>query len=148
MQVRKAKHEEVDLLSEIAMKSKAYWGYSKDFLHKCNDELTVTKDSIDHNFVYVIEKDRKLIGFYNLSINQKELDALFIAPDFIGKGVGRVLWSDLIEKAKESNLKDFTIESDPEAAGFYVKMGAEKIGYTNSTVFPGRSLPVFKMKII
>ncbi|MCR6104862.1 GNAT family N-acetyltransferase [Salipaludibacillus agaradhaerens] len=148
MLIRKAKPEDSDKLSHLAYKSKSYWGYSQDFLKKCKDDLAVTGEYIEQNPVYLIEKDYKIIGFYSFALKNKQLEALFIDPDYIGKGIGKLLWFDLLDKAKELNLKEFTLESEPYAEGFYLKMGANKIGYTSSTVFPNRNLPLMKVKVI
>lgn len=73
---------------------------------------------------------------------------MFIDPGYIGKSIGRLSWFDLIDKAKELNVNEFTLDSDPNAEGFYLKMGAKKIGYTPSTVFPDRNLPLMQVKVI
>lgn len=147
MIIRKAQNEDCNLLSEIAFKSKAYWGYSKEFMDKCRDDLTITVPYIEKNPVYVMEDGSKITAFYSFSLEDKKLEALFIDPDHIGKGLGKALWSDLLNKAKQLNFEEFTIDSDPNAEAFYLKMGAKKIGEIPSTVFPGRSLPLLSVKV-
>ena len=44
--------------------------------------------------------------------------------------------------SKGTRNKSFTIDSDPNAKGYYLKMGAQLIGETPSTVFKGRLLPL------
>ncbi|WP_017728458.1 GNAT family N-acetyltransferase [Halalkalibacterium ligniniphilum] len=148
MLIRKAKPKDSDTLSNLAYKSKSYWGYSKDFLKRSKDDLTVTGEYIEQNPVYLMEKDNKIVAFYNFEVKNKKLEALFIDPDYIGKGIGKLLWLDLLGKAKELNIKEFTLDSEPNAEGFYLKMGANKIGYTSSTVFPNRNLPLMKVKVM
>ncbi|QED46588.1 GNAT family N-acetyltransferase [Cytobacillus dafuensis] len=147
MIIRKAENQDSEVLSELAYKSKAYWGYSKEFIEKCKDDLTVTVQYMRENHVYVLEKDNTILAFYSLSTNPNRLDALFIDPDHIGKGIGKVLWEDLINKAKHLNMKEFNIDSDPNAEGYYLKMGAKRIGETPSTVFPNRSLPLMNVTV-
>jgi len=148
MLIRKAMAEDSDLLSELAYKSKAYWGYSEEFLQKCKDDLTVTKEFIERNPVYLMESDNEIVAFYSFSLNEQKLESLFIDPNYIGKGLGRIIWEDLLYKAKTLKLKEFTLDSEPNAEGFYLKMGAENIGLTTSTVFPDRKLPLMKVKVI
>lgn len=148
MIIRKAEVTDNKVLSNLAYRSKAYWGYSEDFLEKCKDDLTVTVDYIEKNPVYVMESDNKIVAFYSFSLNSEKLEALFIDPDYIGKGLGKLIWTDLINRAKELNIKEFTLDSEPNAEGFYLKMGAKRIGYTPSTVFPDRSLPLMKVNVI
>lgn len=72
---------------------------------------------------------------------------MYIHPDYKGKGYGKILWEYVIEKANELGLKNFTIDSDPNAKGYYLKMGAQLIGETPSTVFKGRLLPLLKYDV-
>lgn len=55
MLIRKAKSSDSDTLSNLAYKSKGYWGYSQDFLERCKDDLTFTGEYIENNPVYVME---------------------------------------------------------------------------------------------
>jgi N-acetylglutamate synthase-like GNAT family acetyltransferase len=147
MIIRKAKYEDCTTLSGIAYKSKAHWGYSEEFLNQCKDDLTVTKKHIDENSVYVMEKDNKTIAFYCFSLHEKKLLALFIDPAYIGKGLGRVLWLDLLQQVKCLNIEEFILDSDPNAEVFYAKMGAQRIGEVQSTVFPDRYLPLMQVEV-
>ncbi len=148
MFIRSAKVQDCHLLSNLAYKSKAYWGYTEDFLQQCKEDLTVTKGYIEENPVFVMESDNKIIAFYSLTINEMKLDALFIDPDYIGKGLGRMIWDHLLNKAKELGISEFTLDSEPNAEGFYLKMGAKNIGSTPSTVFPDRHLPLMKVDVL
>ncbi|MCY9513041.1 GNAT family N-acetyltransferase [Paenibacillus apiarius] len=148
MMIRRATNEDSNTLSELAYRSKAYWGYSKEFLDKCKDDLTVTVPYMEMNPVYVLEKNNKIIAFYSITLNEKKLEALFIDPEHIGKGLGKLLWLDLLSKAKQLNIEEFTFDSDPNAEAFYVKMGAKRIGETPSTVFPDRRLPLMSVTVV
>lgn len=150
MVIRPAKLEEGKILSEIALNSKAYWGYDKDFIKACREDLSVDEKYISTKAVYVLEIELHAVGFFCLSKNGEmgELEALFIEPKYIGKGLGRLLWNSILEKAGEMGIKEFTIDSDPYAEGFYRKMGAARIGEVDSTVFKDRKLPLMKVVVI
>lgn len=150
MEVRRAKAGEGRLLSEIALRSKAYWGYDRDFVEACREALTISESTIASEFVYVLEEESDIIGFFCFDVNgdKSELDDLFIVPEFIGKGYGRLLWNSILEKAKELGISEFTIDSDPYAEGFYKKMGAIRIGEIASTVFKDRKLPLMKVVVV
>ncbi|WP_231560081.1 hypothetical protein [Bacillus badius] len=60
MLIRKAKCEDSDLLSNLAYRSKAHWGYFEEFLQKCKDDLTVTKEYIIGLTTAAVFPDRKL----------------------------------------------------------------------------------------
>ncbi|MGF9769763.1 GNAT family N-acetyltransferase [Bacillus albus] len=147
MKIRKALLSEADELSELALYSKATWNYSEEFILACKEDLTITVEYIKNNFVYVLENDNTKIGFFSFLRNDKALDFLYIHPRYKGKGYGKIMWKFVIEQANELGIKSFTIDSDPNAKGFYLKMGAKLIGETPSTVFKGRLLPLLKYDV-
>ncbi|MFV5174647.1 GNAT family N-acetyltransferase [Bacillus cereus] len=147
MKIREALLSEANELSELALQSKATWDYSEEFILACKEDLTITEEYIKNNFLYVLENDNVKIGFFSFLRNDKALDFLYIHPDYKGKGYGKILWEYVIEKVNELGLKSFTIDSDPNAKGYYLKMGAQLIGETPSTVFKGRVLPLLKYDV-
>lgn len=64
--IRAAQSAEAGLLSAIAVRSKAHWGYSEEFMASCRDELTVTAEFIETNPAFVCEYDGVVIGYYTL----------------------------------------------------------------------------------
>lgn len=94
-----------------------------------------------------MESDNNIVAFYSFTINERKLDTLFIDPNYIGKGLGRTIWDHLLNKTKELGINEFTLDSEPNAEGFYLKMGAKNIGSTPSSVFPDRHLPLMKVKV-
>ncbi|GAB6434220.1 MULTISPECIES: GNAT family N-acetyltransferase [Bacillus] len=147
MKIRKALLSEGNELSELTLHSKATWDYSEEFILACKEDLTITEEYISNNFVYVLENDNMKIGFFSFLRNDKALDFLYIHPRYKGKGYGKIMWKFVIEQANELGIKSFTIDSDPNAKGFYLKMGAKLIGETPSTVFKGRLLPLLKYDV-
>ena len=143
---RLAEIGEQKILSQLAIRSKAFWGYDSDFMDKATPELAVTHSSILARNVVVLDLDSKLLGFYELSNeNGPEMTALFVEPNWIGKGIGKKLWLHALAKAKKWNWKSFKIIADPFAAEkFYVPMGCNKIGEISSPVGPNRSLPLLE----
>ena len=142
--IRKAKVEDVTTLTEIAFKAKGYWGYSDDFMKAWKNALTITVDDIQSKVIYLLEDDMAIKGFYCLCIETNELETLFVAPTYIGQGLGKRLWNDILLKAKEYKLSSFQFKSDPNEYEFYIKMGAKRIIYVESTVIPGRIYPLME----
>ncbi|MGH0517972.1 GNAT family N-acetyltransferase [Bacillus toyonensis] len=147
MQIREAALAEADELSELALHSKATWNYSEEFILSCKADLTITEEYIKYNFVYVLEKNNMKIGFFSFLRNENALDFLYIHPRYKGKGYGKILWKFVIEKANELGIKRFTIDSDPNAKGYYLKMGAKLIGETPSIVCKNRFLPLLQYDV-
>jgi GNAT superfamily N-acetyltransferase len=134
----------------MALRSKAHWGYESEFLEACRQELTLTPELIDAEQVYLIEDGGRPVGFYTLVkwAADIELGHFFVDPPSIGRGVGRALWDDALERAAELGYARLLIQSDPNAEGFYLKLGAERIGEVPSAVWPGRKLPLLVYPLI
>ncbi|NNE68411.1 MAG: GNAT family N-acetyltransferase [Pyrinomonadaceae bacterium] len=149
-EVRKACPENASVLSAIAFESKAYWGYSEEFMEACRDEIEVTKEKmLQKRFQFVsMSIGGKIVGFYSLeriSEEAVELEALFVAPGFIGKRIGRALFESAVETAVSGGFEEMLIVSDPNAAGFYKAAGCEQVGDEESESIPGRMLPLFRI---
>ena len=146
--LRAARPSQARVLSELAVRSKAYWGYPPDFLAACREELTFTgpqMEAPDWSFT-VAEASRRAVGFYALrreSAPEIELEALFLEPAWIGQGVGRRLVEHALRRARRLGASALTVQSDPGAAGFYLTMGARAAGWRDSHSIAGRRLPMF-----
>jgi len=147
--VRPARASDTGPLSELALQSKAHWGYDEAFLEACRDELTVTQKHIDDGEVWVIDDDSGPAGFYRLGVDGPEADVelLFVRPDAIGSGVGRVLWDHMIGEAARRGAERLNVDSDPGAEGFYRAMGCRRIGETPSVSIAGRALPHLELRL-
>jgi N-acetylglutamate synthase-like GNAT family acetyltransferase len=53
---------------------------------------------------------------------------MWVAPENIGTGVGKELFIHAMQSAAKQNVSEVGIVSDPNAEGFYRKMGAHQIG--------------------
>lgn len=136
-------------ISEVAFRSKAYWGYDAQFMAACRDELTVRPDECDGLRVVVATRGDEILGYYQLEGQPPagSLADLFVDPSAIGSGVGGLLYRDAMERARSLGFRELTIDADPNAEDFYRHMGAVRIGEVPSTAVPGRSLPQLRVLI-
>jgi GNAT superfamily N-acetyltransferase len=143
IEFRTARGDEAALISDLAMRSKAYWGYSPEFLEAIREELTYSPEVCGSGELIVAERSGRILGFYRLTGNVPEsvLDSLFIDPAAIGTGVGRALLQRALLAAEVIGAQAVTLEADPNAESFYVKFGAVRIGEKESESIPGRMLP-------
>jgi GNAT superfamily N-acetyltransferase len=143
--IRRARPSEADALSELAYRSKGYWGYDAAFMAAARADFTTSADEIATSLVYLCEGRDGLAGYYRLVVlddGAAELDDLFVDPAAIGSGVGRALWLHAVAEATARGCSRLVFQSDPHAEEFYLTMGARRIGESPSTVIPGRSLPL------
>jgi predicted GNAT family acetyltransferase len=118
MTIQKAIPHDHKLLTEITKKSKAYWGYSDEQIEIWSELLTVTKEYIETKSVYNLIVDNKIIGYYSFfheSENTIKLDNLFVLPNFIGKGFGKILMNDFLVRMKNSDAQKVILNSEPNA---------------------------------
>ena len=136
MRIRKALTEDAAALTTIAHDAKRHWGYPEHWIKHWQDDLTISPDFVAANQVYVAERDNELLGFYALIIrkDKAELDHLWVAPAHMGTGVGKELFIHAMQSAARRNIPEIEISSDPNAEGFYRKMGAHRIGETVSEI--------------
>jgi len=150
--IREATPGEAECLSSLALRSKGHWGYSREFLELCRDELTIRANQIkDEQFdVVVAERNGEIAGFYALvreSARTFELHALFVEPKHIGSGIGRDLIRHALHLVATKSGTRLTIQGDPNADRFYRAAGARQIGSRESGSVPGRFLPLFEIRI-
>ena len=149
MNIRPANESESQLLSELALRSKGLWGYSREFLETCRAELTITEEYIRASEVFVLETSGTVIGFYSIfgQVQSASLDFLYVYPEYVGKGYGKALWRHAVHHAKLLGFNHFSIDGDPHAQAFYLRMGAERVGEVPSGSIPGRMLPQFRYEL-
>jgi GNAT superfamily N-acetyltransferase len=147
--LRPAEPAEADMLTEIALSAKAYWGYDADFMAACREELTFRADQVSPRRMVVAADGGHLLGFYSLDGEPPdgELGNLWVRPDSIGTGLGRRLWRHALDTARAAGFTGLRVESDPNAEGFYLAMGAARVGAAPSGSVPGRVLPLLTVHI-
>ncbi len=145
--IRKARPEEAVDLTALAMRSKAHWEYDATFMERVRDALTQTPEKLAGPLAFVAEDEDGVAGFYafcNID-GRLFLDDMWVDPTRIGRGVGKALWRHAVETAGSAGHAAFLIESDPNAEGFYLKMGAVRAGTIKSS--SQRVLPLLRYDI-
>jgi GNAT superfamily N-acetyltransferase len=149
VELRPARPDEAEQLSDLALRSKAYWGYSDEFIEACRAELTYRPEQIESSRIVVAVAAEGVVGFYALAGDPPvgELDGMFVDPDHIGNGAGGALFEHLLDAARQAGFTALQIGADPNAVGFYERHGAVRIGEEPSASIPGRMLPVLELDL-
>lgn len=148
IEIVKSTEEDNYVLTEITKKSKAYWGYSDKQIEEWTEQLTITKKYIANNFVYKLLLDNLTIGYYSyyhINENEVKFDNLFILPNYIGNGYGKILMSDFLCKITKTNIEKISLYADPNAEKFYEYFGFIKIGQIETSI-KNRYLPIMVLK--
>ena len=148
--IRRARSEEADQLTQIALAAKRHWGCSKRWMILWIPELTFTPQYFEANESWVAEMENQPVAFYTLLDKNgiAWIENLWVLPEFIGKGIGRRLFLHAVDQAHRGGYGTLRLEADPNARGFYEKMGMHQIGERHSGVEgQPRILPVMEMAI-
>ena len=132
------------------MRSKAHWGYDTEFMRLSWRSLQIDPAAIAAGrvFVAVDERDRPL-GVVDCAFLGEDVDLmhLFVEPAALGRGVGRALFAVAVEWTRAQGRRTLLIASDPNAVGFYRRLGAVDAGLIPSEAVPGRMLPLLKYAV-
>jgi len=148
MTIRSASAADAQALTTIALEAKRYWGYPEHWIKHWEADLTISPEFIRDNHVYVHDENGEIRGFYALCVdgNKADLEHMWVTPAAIGTGIGKELFLDAMERAAKLNVSAVEISSDPNAAGFYQRMGARQIGEVDAPVDgQPRKLPRLKI---
>ena len=150
IRIRPADPKEADELTQIALAAKRHWGYPERWMEIWTPQLTFPPKYFEANESWVGVDNERTIAFYTLLDNSglAWIDNLWVLPEFIGKGVGKQLFDHAVELARGRGYKFLQLEADPNAVGFYEKVGMYEIGERHSEV-EGRPriLPVMELKL-
>lgn len=128
--VRMAFPSESPLLTQLATRGKAFWGYSEAQMEAWRRDLTISEDSITRHWTAVADVAGEAIGVIQIEVagQSAELSHLWVAPEFMRQGVGRTLLQAGLDRLRSLSLNTLKIDSDPHALPFYLSCGARVVG--------------------
>ncbi len=157
--IRAAEIHEAPYLSEISLQSKKYWQYPDEYYQIWADELHVSPEYIADNVVFVCEGEDAVVGYYSVVevVEDRQisgidftqgfwLDHMFILPQFIGCGIGKEMFIHLYRWCLTNGVNRLNILADPNARGFYEKMGCSYQREYPATI-PGRTTPLLILRL-
>lgn len=119
--------DDVEALSQLAIRSKSFWGYPAEWLDEWRPQLTITPALLRELIVFVARRSgNDALGFYGLMVDAKwaTLEHLWVDSCYVRQGVGSALFRHATIEARRRGSGVLQIDSDPNAEAFYVRMGA------------------------
>ena len=156
IRIRPARPDEGPVLTELAYASKRTWGYPEETLDEWNGPLDVLEDHFRTEAFFVAEEDRDgglvPVGFFSLMPVERpdtlDLDHFWVLPEGQARGVGRRMFERAVQEARLRGAGRMTITAEPQAEGFYLKMGAVRIGGKDTVVGgEGHVLPLLELPL-
>jgi len=150
--IRAALPGEASVLSRLCVRSKAHWGYDDAFLEQARRSLTIDPAAIDAGRVFVaIDARGGPLGVADCCPLPEpgafDLVHLFVEPSALRRGVGRALFATACAWCTAQGGSKLMILSDPNAAAFYQRLGARRIGEAPSDAIGDRMLPLFEFAL-
>ena len=130
-------------LRAVAEASKAHWGHDRERVRRWAAELDLSRE------IWVAERDGEIVAWLALLPPEDavcELDDLWVAPQAMGSGVGTALFRHAEARARELGARALRWEAEPNAVGFYERMGAAYLRDSDVTEW-GRVLPVLGVSL-
>jgi putative acetyltransferase len=116
-----------------------------DFLTP-QDRIAIEAEAVgiipENIFDLAVDEGDNPIAFMLLS--EGHMEALFVDPDYRGRGVGRLLVEEAVQRYP--NLTTDVNEQNPQAIGFYDKLGFERIGRSELDG-QGRAYPLIHLRM-
>ena len=147
--IRRGRPDEADALTALATRSKAHLGYDADFMERIRDAMSLSPPDVETDDVWVLEDELgRVVGFHRVIAGDPvEVEDLWVEPDAMGAGHGRRLFEHAVAIAASTGARALELDADPNARGFYERMGMVHIGDTPSNLVPGRTLPRMRLAI-
>jgi GNAT superfamily N-acetyltransferase len=123
--IRRAAADDLPALDALMRSVSAYHGDYAPMLAG----YAMTAAQFETDLVFVAEADGRPLGFYSLIVDgEPELDLMFVADETQGTGLGARLFEHMADQARARGVDAVKIIANPPAEGFYLRMGARRIG--------------------
>jgi GNAT superfamily N-acetyltransferase len=146
--IRPAQPNEGEALRAIASAAKSHWGYDEDRVRRWAAGCDFSPEALAARAVLVADLGGHPIGFAALTPQGElcVLDDLWIDPPWIGRGIGTRLFQAAAERARDLGGERLEWEAEPNAVGFYERMGGRYLRESEPTEF-GRRIPVMGLDL-
>jgi len=148
IRIRDGHEADFERLRRIAVDSKAHWGYDQALVEEWAEGGDFEPESLGNRLVYVAEAEGGPVGWASLIPRGDVgwLEDLWVEPAWIGRGVGRMLFEHVKEGARELGARRLEWEAEPNARGFYERMGGSYVRPSEVTEW-GRVLDVLGVEL-
>jgi ribosomal protein S18 acetylase RimI-like enzyme len=134
--IRDARPDEASALEALQRRSSDVWDEYRAQLAANPDAIEPPHEAIADGRVRVaVDAVGRRLGFsvvLPVRDGRCELDDLFVEPDSMRLGVGRLLVDDVATRAAASGASHVDVIANPNALGFYERVGFEMTGQAST----------------
>jgi GNAT superfamily N-acetyltransferase len=126
--IRKARHKDRESIWNVhlrAIQEVCSSHYSQKEIEDWSEVLKPTRynEPIKRGSFYVAVDDNAIVGFGNLNQESGEIEAVYVAPEYVRRGVGREILKALESVARDVGLTVLRLSSSLNAVQFYENAG-------------------------
>ena len=134
VRVRAAMSADISVLSDVFRRSSLSNEGDRASLLAHPDALEFSDVALRGRCVRVAVADDRIVGFATLIATGLvgELEDLFVDPDWMRRGIGRILVRDALENARDQGLKRIEVTANGHALAFYKSVGFVDDGMTET----------------
>lgn len=126
--IRRATQEDIESIWNVhirAIQEVCKSHYSPKEIEDWSEVLKPARynEPIRRGSFYVAVDDNLIVGFGNLNQDSGEIEAVYVAPEYIGRGVGREILQTLESVARDLGLTILRLSSSLNAVHFYENAG-------------------------
>ena len=150
IQIHRVNPGDAEKLTQIALAAKRHWGYPERWIEIWTPQLTFSPEYFESNESWAAVVDEEPVAFYTLleANEMASMENLWVLPQYMGRGIGRQLFSHAVATARAHGYKFLQLEADPNAVAFYERMGMYKVGERHTEVDgQPRVLPIMEVSI-
>jgi ribosomal protein S18 acetylase RimI-like enzyme len=130
--IRDGRPDDACALEALQRRASDVWEEYRAQLADHPDAIAPPHQAIAEERVRVaVDATERLLGFSSvLPVEDRrcELDDLFVEPDRMRMGVGRILVHDLVARAQAAGASYVDVIANPNALGFYARLGFKVTG--------------------
>ena len=144
--IRFARASERKALEDLQRRSSMHEPMYREQLAAHPDAIELPAEQITAGLVRVAERQGVIVGFavlFEASEGACELDGLFVEPDAMRGGIGRVLVQDAVRIARDRGATRIDVVANPQALAFY-----EAVGFTTTGATQTRFGPAPRMSLV
>ncbi|HEX5249909.1 MAG TPA: GNAT family N-acetyltransferase [Gaiellales bacterium] len=148
MVIRPAHPDEGERLREITAAAKGFWGYDRERVRAWAAALDLSPERLVGARAFVAEVDGVAVGWAEVLPPDEAvcvLEHLWVEPAWMRRGAGSQLFRHAAERAAGLGATALEWEAEPNALGFYARMGGRRVRTTTSEW--GRELAVMAVPL-